>query len=111
LIQGIVTEDGVPGIEVDVGTHRWRAIVDTGFNGELELPERLRPQVNARFVAARHRFWPRIDELRKTSSLSTSHLTATWFERKRLFLKAARFCLARDCCGNIGCRLTFLPRR
>ena len=37
-------------IEVDAGTQRWQAIIDTGFNGELELPEQLRSQVNAQFV-------------------------------------------------------------
>ena len=47
---GIVTEDGVPAIEVEAGGERWQAIIDTGFNGELELPERLRSHVNAQFV-------------------------------------------------------------
>jgi hypothetical protein len=37
LIAGIITEDGVPAIEVEVAGQRWRAIVDTGFNGEREL--------------------------------------------------------------------------
>jgi predicted aspartyl protease len=27
----------------------WPAVVDTGFNGDLELPDCLRPHVNARF--------------------------------------------------------------
>jgi clan AA aspartic protease len=51
LIEGVVTEDGVPAIQVEVSGQRCRAIIDTGFNGELELPERLRPHVNARLVA------------------------------------------------------------
>jgi hypothetical protein len=42
LIVGVVTEDGVPSIELEAGGERWQAIIDTGFNGELELPERLR---------------------------------------------------------------------
>lgn len=50
MIDGIVTEDGVPVIDVEVGNHRWQAIIDTGFNGDLELPERLRTHVNAQFV-------------------------------------------------------------
>ena len=50
LIEGAVTEDGVPAIEMEVGGERWQAIIDTGFNGELELPERLRLFVNAQFV-------------------------------------------------------------
>jgi predicted aspartyl protease len=50
LIDGVITADGVPAIDLEVGGQRWRAIIDTGFNGELELPERLRPSVNAQFV-------------------------------------------------------------
>lgn len=50
MIDGIITEDGVPVIDVEVGGQLWQAIVDTGFNGELELPDRLLWQVNARFV-------------------------------------------------------------
>jgi predicted aspartyl protease len=50
LIDGRVTENGVPAIDVQLAGQRWRAIIDTGFNGELELPERLRPHVNAQFV-------------------------------------------------------------
>ena len=50
MIGGIITEDGVPAIAVEFGSQRWQAIIDTGFNGELELPERLGLHVNARFV-------------------------------------------------------------
>ena len=50
MIAGIITEDGVPAIEVEAGGEQWQAIIDTGFNGELELPERLRFHVNAQFV-------------------------------------------------------------
>ncbi len=50
MIEGIITEDGVPAIEVEIGSQRWQAIIDTGFNGELELPERLRSHANAQFV-------------------------------------------------------------
>ncbi len=50
MIEGIITEDDVPAIAVEFGSQRWQAIIDTGFNGELELPERLRLHVSARFV-------------------------------------------------------------
>jgi clan AA aspartic protease len=50
LIEGIITGDGVPAIEVEVGGQSWWAIIDTGFNGDLELPQRLLSHVNARFV-------------------------------------------------------------
>jgi clan AA aspartic protease len=50
LIEGSVCDDGVPVIDVEVAGTSWRAIIDTGFNGELELPERLREHSNARMV-------------------------------------------------------------
>jgi len=50
LIDGAVADDGVPEIDVEVGGEQCRAIIDTGFNGELELPERLRSRVSAQFV-------------------------------------------------------------
>ena len=50
MIDGIISGDGVPTIEVDVGGQCWQATIDTGFNGELELPEQLRSHVNSRFV-------------------------------------------------------------
>ena len=50
MIRGIVSDDGVPVIGLVLGGRTWSAIIDTGFNGYLELPERLRPYVNARFI-------------------------------------------------------------
>ena len=50
MIDGTITADGVPAIDVELGRQHWQAIIDTGFNGELELPERLRSHVNAQFV-------------------------------------------------------------
>jgi predicted aspartyl protease len=50
LIVGRITADGVPAIDVEVGGQSWQAIIDTGFNGEVELPERLRSHVNAQYV-------------------------------------------------------------
>jgi len=49
VIAGIVTPDGEPTILVPVAGQEWSAVIDTGFNGDLELPEALRPFVNARF--------------------------------------------------------------
>lgn len=50
MIHGNITEDGVPAIKVTIGAKAWRAIIDTGFNGELELPGQLRAHVNAQYV-------------------------------------------------------------
>jgi predicted aspartyl protease len=51
MIQGTVTTDGVPIVSLSVAGRTWPATVDTGFNGDLELPEELRSCVNARFIA------------------------------------------------------------
>jgi predicted aspartyl protease len=45
-----VSDDGVPGVSITVADQVWRATIDTGFNGDLELPEALRPFVISRFV-------------------------------------------------------------
>jgi predicted aspartyl protease len=46
VISGYVTEDGVPIITLNIAGEEWLAIVDTGFNGDLELPERVRGKLN-----------------------------------------------------------------
>ena len=46
MIVGTVSSDGTPVIEVDVAGLNWSAIIDTGFNGDLELPEALRGKLN-----------------------------------------------------------------
>ena len=50
MISGTVTNDGVPTITVSVLGQDWIAVVDTGFNGDLELPEALHDTLNARHV-------------------------------------------------------------
>ena len=50
MITGVVTADGVPLIRVSVGGHEWPAIIDTGFNGGLELPEACRDAVEPQFL-------------------------------------------------------------
>jgi predicted aspartyl protease len=50
MIRGIVNSDGVPEISLLVVGRSWPTLVDTGFNGDLELPEALRPFVNARYT-------------------------------------------------------------
>lgn len=50
MITGTVTPDGIPLIEVAVAEQRWPAIIDTGFNGDVELPLELREAVNAQHL-------------------------------------------------------------
>jgi predicted aspartyl protease len=48
MIVGTVTADEEPVILLRVGGRDWRAIIDSGFNGYLELPNGLRGAVNPR---------------------------------------------------------------
>jgi predicted aspartyl protease len=50
VIVGTVTDDGEPVIWLTVGGREWPAVIDTGFNRDLELPDALRAAVNPRYV-------------------------------------------------------------
>jgi predicted aspartyl protease len=50
LIIGTVTESRVPTVELTVAGQGWEAIVDSGFNGDLELPIELKNQIKCRFI-------------------------------------------------------------
>ncbi|MEX2169707.1 MAG: hypothetical protein WD851_10375 [Pirellulales bacterium] len=50
MITGTVNNDGVPVIALNIGGRTWTAIIDTGFNGDLELPESLRDHFKPRFI-------------------------------------------------------------
>jgi predicted aspartyl protease len=50
MIRGVVNADGVPEITLRVADRDWPATIDTGFNGDLELPEALRAHVDARYA-------------------------------------------------------------
>jgi predicted aspartyl protease len=50
VIVGAVTTEGEPIVTLTVAGQPWSATIDTGFNGDLELPDQLRPFLNARFL-------------------------------------------------------------
>ena len=41
---------GVPTVTLSIASRDWIAIIDTGFNGGLELPDDLRESLNSRYV-------------------------------------------------------------
>ncbi len=51
MIAGRVDASGVPTIVLDVGGRQWPCTLDTGFNGDVELPCELRSAVNAHFFS------------------------------------------------------------
>ena len=50
MLSGQVTETDIPEVQLPVAGRTWVAVVDTGFNSDLELPTALRPFVNPRFM-------------------------------------------------------------
>lgn len=50
MIEGWVTPEGIPQIELTVAGQKWVAVIDTGFNGDLELPENLKGRLRSRFA-------------------------------------------------------------
>lgn len=50
MIQGSVSPSGIPAISLLIAGQDWSATIDTGFNGDLELPEALRSHVNPRYT-------------------------------------------------------------
>ena len=50
MIRGTVSVEGPPTITLSIASQVWKATIDTGFNGDLELPEPLRNSLNARYV-------------------------------------------------------------
>ena len=49
-MHGIVSDTGVPIITLFVARQEWAATIDTGFNGDLELPEALRNVLQPQYV-------------------------------------------------------------
>lgn len=50
MIHGTVSDAGVPTITLSIGGQECTAIIDTGFNGYLELPETLRNTLNPQYI-------------------------------------------------------------
>lgn len=50
MILGVVSLQGLPTIILPIAGRDWTATIDTGFNGDVELPESLRESLNAQFV-------------------------------------------------------------
>lgn len=46
MISGLVTDEGEPVVFISIAGENWRAVIDTGFTGDLELPNRLKDQVD-----------------------------------------------------------------
>lgn len=50
MIRGSVSSEGLPVIVLEVAGQPWLATIDTGFNGDLELPTELRSKLPVEFI-------------------------------------------------------------
>ena len=50
MMYGTVSDIGVPTIILPIAGQEWSATIDTGFNGDLELPEVLRDVLDPQYV-------------------------------------------------------------
>ena len=54
MIRGTVTDEGEPIITMEIAGTSYTAVIDTGFNGDLELPEELKSPLNAEYIGQIH---------------------------------------------------------
>jgi len=50
VIHGTVSTSRVPTITLAIAGQEWAATIDTGFDGDMELPETLRNALNPRYI-------------------------------------------------------------
>lgn len=102
MILGVVSVQGLPTIILPIAGQDWPATIDTGFNGDLELPDALRDTLNAHFVG------------RATVALAGGqsveedvYLVDFPFDGRVVQLfPGVVFFLGPACCANILCRST-----
>ena len=102
MLTGTVTDDGVPHILLTVAGQPWPAIIDTGFNGELELPDYLRQGVNARCKGHIHVALGGGQHREEEVSLVAFPCDGRPSLRRPLVCQARRYSLGRTCCVCIG---------
>lgn len=91
MIAGTVSGDGVPTIELEVGGKLWTAIIDTGFNGALELPTALKDFVNAEYAGEVSSLLAAGQRLRKILILLKFGLPVRFAGFKRHSFRATKF--------------------
>ena len=52
MIKGAVTHEGEPIVPIPIGGKLWNVIIDTGFNGFLELPQSLSDHFNKKSIGS-----------------------------------------------------------
>jgi predicted aspartyl protease len=50
MLAGSINRQGLPEVQLALGGRFWPALIDTGFNGDLELPDSLKAEVSTEYV-------------------------------------------------------------
>ncbi len=50
MISGEVDPDGIPYVGLPLAGRTWRAVIDSGFNGDVELPLALREELDCTYA-------------------------------------------------------------
>lgn len=82
MITGRVSNEGVPIIQLAVAGKTWSAVIDTGFNGDLELPVPCAPFLTPGTFTEHARCWEVGRLSMRTPMALTFHWTGSLLSRK-----------------------------
>ena len=54
MIAGVIDDRGLPIIQLSIAGRQWIAVLDTGFNGDVEIPYALGVQLDAQYLGTSH---------------------------------------------------------
>lgn len=103
MIVGTVGADGAPVIPISIGGQQC-AVIDTAFNGDLELPEKIRALLDARFIG-RTRFLLAAGQ----TAVQDTFLVSFPFDGETVLAEATftpgtEILMGTGCCADIGWR-------
>jgi predicted aspartyl protease len=81
MIQGVVSENGEPTIPLQVASVTCRVIVDTGFNGDLQLPAEFRNKIPAEYAGRTVWLLANNETLEEDTFLVQHRLTVDFVQR------------------------------
>ncbi|HSE91548.1 MAG TPA: hypothetical protein VLJ79_35445 [Candidatus Binatia bacterium] len=106
MILGVVSVQGLPTIILPIAGQDWPATIDTGFNGDLELPDGLRDRLNAHFVGRATVALAGGQGIEEDVYLVDFPFDGRVVQRKQLLFPGIVFFSGPACCANILCRST-----
>ena len=106
MILGVVSVQGLPTIILPIAGRDWPATIDTGFNGDLELPDALRDPLNAQFVGRATAFLAGGQTVEEDLYLVGFPFDGRIVQQKQHSFLETVSSLELACCANTPCRST-----